>query len=434
MRLRLAVLAAVLAAGAAAVLPASGAAAPHPHPHHNRGLTIHAAPDPVLAGGGVLIYGQLNGSPNAGQTIILYHHIAGSGRGYTRIGTTTTTAQGFYEFTRAEGVVESNRNWFVRQAGVHGIHSRTLRERVQALVSVAASTTTPDTSQPVTFTGSVRPNHGFERVFLQRRVGSSDDFRTIKTARLGAGSNYAITYRFRTPGDRDIRVMFGGDVRNVQSASDPVTITVQQKQIAGFSIESSKPVSPYGQPVTISGVLDQAGSTAPQANATVQLWGHPASGGSYAELGTATTGGDGRYSFVEMPQVNMVYQVRTAFAPIRHSAVLWQGSQDVVSMSASATTTAVGSVVTFSGTVTPDKAREPVYLERLGADGDWHPVEVRFARANSTFQFSWRFAKAGSDQFRARIYSDGQNVGSASAPVTITVSGVAPVGTLPQSY
>ena len=52
-------------------------------------------------------------------------------------------------------------------------------------------------------------------------------------------------------------------------------------------------------------------------------------------------------------------------------------------------------------------------------------------RPNSTFQFAWRFGKAESAKFRARIYSDHNNVGAASAPVTITVTGTAPVATLP---
>ncbi len=44
----------------------------------------------------MLVYGQLNAPPVAGQTIILYHHVAGSHLGFTRIGRTTTDAHGFY--------------------------------------------------------------------------------------------------------------------------------------------------------------------------------------------------------------------------------------------------------------------------------------------------------------------------------------------------
>jgi len=71
-------------------------------PRHNHKLTIAASPDPVLAGDGVVIYGQLKGPGNADQVIRLYHHIADSGQGYTLVGSTTTSSTGFYTFTREE--------------------------------------------------------------------------------------------------------------------------------------------------------------------------------------------------------------------------------------------------------------------------------------------------------------------------------------------
>jgi hypothetical protein len=127
--------------------------------------------------------------------------------------------------------------------------------------------------------------------------------------------------------------------------------------------------------------------------------------------------------------------VRTTFAPARHSAVLFEGVRDVLQFVADQSTTTVGGQVTFTGSVTPDKAGHPIYLQRLGADGDWHSIEVTLVRPNSTFQFAWRFGKAGSEQFRARIFSDLHNVGAASTPpVTVTVSpAVTSVSNLPPS-
>ncbi len=100
-------------------------------------------------------------------------------------------------------------------------------------------------------------------------------------------------------------------------------------------------------------------------------------------------------------------------------------------MQANSATSTVGGKVIFTGSVMPDKAGHLVYLQRLGSDGDWHTVEVRVVRASSTFQFARTFGRLGTDKFRARIFSDPHNVGGASDPVTITVSGVAPVSTLP---
>jgi hypothetical protein len=423
MRLRFAVLASLVAALAVISVSSIAGAAPR----HNRGLTINATPNPILAGEPVLIYGQLNTPPVAGQKIILYHHLAGSDRGYTRVDDTTTNAQGFYEFTRAEQVVLTNRSWFVREAGIHGVHSRTVYERVAALASVAANTTTQDTNHPILFTGHVTPNHAFERVALQEHVGSSDDWRTLRSGRLGGDSNYAISYRWRMSGNHDVRVVFPGDARNVKGASDPVNVTIQQAQVTGFTINSSAPTVGYMQPVTISGVLTQS---TPMSTA-VRLWARTRGQAQFMPVANATTGSDGSYTFAaQAPGQNTLYQVRTTFSPHRHSAVLFEGVRDAVDMSASSDTAKVGEKVTFSGTVLPAKAGHVIYLERLGADGEWHVVEIRFVRSDSTFQFTWRFGTSGTEKFRARITSDSENLGAASAPVTVTVS-PAPASSLP---
>ena len=424
MRLRFAVLASLLALAVGAISTAASAA-----PRHNRGLTINAIPHSINAGEGVVIYGRLKGDNVGGKTIVLYHHLAGSHIGYTRIGVTTTDSRGFYEFTREEGVVETNRSWFA--LGPDNTHSRTVFERVAALVSTPVpSTTTPDTDHLVTFTGHVSPNHAFEHVLLQEQIGSSDDWKTIKAGHLGPGSDYTLAYRFRIPGARDIRVAFPRDVRNTTGVSDSVSITVQQAQVPDFTIMSSKPIVAYGDSATISGVLDKHSTTTAESGVAVVLCSRTLDQSQFSCGTTTTTGNDGSYSFTVTPTENALYQVRTSLPPKRHSAVLFEGVRDVVTMAASSSTANAGQTVTFTGSVTPDKAGHVIYLQRKGSDGDWHTVEVRLIRFNSTFDFRWTFGHPGADTFRARITGDKGNVGGASAPVTITVN-PAPAATLP---
>ncbi len=413
MRPRLAVLAMVVTTLVAVAVPSLATAAPR----HNRGLTINAIPNPIDSGEGVFIYGHLNVAPVADQTIVLYHHLAGSGNGYTKVGRTTTDSHGFYEFTRAEDVVTTNRSWFVRDAGIHQIHSRTVFERVAALVSLSASTSTAVTGQPVVFTGHVDPNHAGEPVVLQQETASGG-WHSLKGGRLDGASNYSITYRWRIAGDHTVRVLFRSDARNIRGSANPVTVAVQQKQIPGFTINSSDQVISFGQSVTISGVLDSAALNTP-----VTLWARSASQNQFTPVADTTTGSGGSYTFApQMPANNTVYQVRTTMTPRRHSAVLFEGVQDVLTLTPSSTTSDVGGHITFSGTVLPDKAGHVIYLQRLGADGDWHNEEIRSVTNASTFQFGWTFGKAGTYQFRARITGGDGNVGGASAPVTIQVS------------
>jgi hypothetical protein len=326
--------------------------------------------------------------------------------------------------------VLTNRSWFAREAGIHGVHSRTVHERVAALASLAASSATAVTNHPITFSGHVTPNHAFERVFLQEQKGNSDDWTTLKSGRLGPGSNYSIAYGWRVPGAHDVRVVFRGDVRNVRGESDPVTVTVQQKQIADFTINSSAPIISYGQSATISGTLFRPGTTTPEPSTAVTVFGRTAAQSHFSALGAATTDAHGNYSFTESPPNNTIYVARTTLPPRRHTAALFEGVRDVVTFASSSPSSTVGGHVTFTGTVTPDKAGHVVYLQRMGADGDWHNVEVRIVHSDASFQFGWTFGSAGAKEFRARIPGGPFNLGGASAPVTLTVT-LPPVSALP---
>lgn len=433
MRLRSVALASLASALILACVPAVSNAARLHAPHHNHGLTIAATPNPIIAGEGVMIYGQLSGSTVSGQTIYLYHRIAPN-RLYTLIGKTTTNTDGFYDFTRAEGVVNTNRSWYVTAPDLSGhVHSRTVFERVAAEVSLSASASTADTGQKVDFTGTVTPNHVGQRVYLQTETGvDGTTWKTIKHGVLQSGSTYSIDYAFRSPGDYDVRVLFKGDARNTAAVSAPVTVAVQQAQTADFTIGSSAPVVTYGQSATISGVLYMSGTTTPDPSVSVTLWAHTP-GHAFRTVGVpVTTGSDGGYSFTVTPAANTIYQVRTTTTPParRDTAVLYEGVQDVLSFNVSSTTSEVGQAVTFSGTVSPDKAGHAIYLQRLGADGHWHTVKTGVVSHASTYSIRWRFGHAGTDEFRVLIPTDTRNVGVASAAATITVS-LPPVSTLP---
>lgn len=427
MRLRFTVLATALAAFVIAAIPSLASAAPH----HNRGLTIHAVPPSINAGDEVDIIGRLTGPGAGGQTVRLWHRINPNGH-FTPLGTRTTDTAGRYEFTRADGIVDSNRSWFV--VGPGATHSKVVHEHVAALVSIdpdpASGGVVPaETRQPITFSGHVTPDHSGQIVKLQASLDQGDNWRTIKTGRLGAGSNYSIAEAWRTAGPREVRVVLPPDARNTRGISDSVTVQVQQRQVTGFSIQSSDQLIPYNSQATISGVVDQPGSSAPDPSASVSLYAHMPHGGPYKVVQTTTTGSDGSYTFTVQPSTNEWYVAKLTFTPRIHSAALFQGVQDLVSMTGPSSAT-VDQHVDFSGTVTPDKSGHVIYLQKLGADNQWNTVEVRTVNHGSTFSFGWTFGAAGTKQFRARILGGPVDIGGASAPVSVTVTDPS-LGSLP---
>ncbi len=422
MRPRFVMLCSALSAVALPAAPGLAAAAPH----HNRGLTINATPNPILSGEGVLIYGQLKGTGDAGKTVVLYHHISDRGHpGYQIIGQTTTDSFGFYKFTREEGVVRTNRSWFTRLAGDPTVHSRTVYERVEALVSLTSGTSGSGTvngvtNHPLTFAGHVDPNHAGERVYLQARSLGSDDWHALASGRLGAGSNYSITIHPRVAGTREVRAVFRGDDQNVRGVSDPLTVTIQQAQNPAFTINSATPVISYGSPATITGTLLSSTAT-PAPSTAVTLCDRLADQSQFTCSQATTTGTDGSYSFTVSPTHNAVYYVRTVLPPARRTSALFIGVKDLITLSASSAGT-VGQSDTFSGTVTPDKSGKLVYLQRLGSDGDYHTVQVTQVQANGSYSISRVFGTAGSKTFRTRILGGEFNLGAASTPVTVTVA------------
>jgi hypothetical protein len=424
MRVRVAALtAAVTACGCAAV---PGIAAAH-GPVHNRALTIHNSPHSIVAGDPVLIYGRLLGRGAANQRIVLWHRINPRGH-FTIIGRTQTDAAGRYEFTRENGIVETNRSWFATGPALS--HSKTVHERVSAEVTLTPSSTQATTRHPITFTGQVSPGHAGQPVELQAQKGNSAQWHTIKVGRLGAGSTFSIPFAWRFPGPRNVRAVFAGDRRNTRGVSSVSTVIVEQTEVPSFTIGSSAPVVPNQTPATISGKLLNPAGTAPEGGVSVALYSSAPHQHNWAETQTTTTAADGSYSFQVQGSANMLYQARTTFAPARHSAVVYQGVQDVVSITPSTSTATVGQKVTFSGNVAPGKPGGAVYLERLGKDDHWHVVKSSKLDGSSNYSINWTFGTPGAKQVRVQVLGDQQNVTGASAAVPVTVT-LPPVSSLP---
>lgn len=417
---------AALVAALALVLPAAAPAKAHRHnpPHRNHGLTIAAAPNPINAGEPVLIYGQLNGPNHAGRQITLWHHLAGTRGGYTVVQRTTTDANGFWSVTRAAGTVTTNRAWFAT-AG-RGVHSRTLHEWVRATVTLDQPSSSLTTGTPVSFTGTVSPSHAGELIVLQQQVGTNGDrWRTIDHARIGAGGGFTVVHRFRTPGDRTLRAVFRGDRRNVRGASTPISVTIEQQQVAGFTIGASASSIDVGQSVTISGALTNGATT------SVTLYGRDERGGSFHVLATGMTDASGAYSFVQSPLHNTIYVVRVTTDATRHTASLFVGVHALVSISASVTSGKVGDAVTFTGTVTPSKVGHVVYLQRLDG-GVWRTVASGRVGALSHYALAYVLDSAGSVQFRTVVPGGPANQRGVSSAVTVAVTPSA-ASTLPGS-
>jgi hypothetical protein len=396
------------------------------------GLSIVAAPNPIVAGDAMLIYGKLSnssGKPVGNQRVVLWHRVNPSPV-FRPVQSVRTDARGFYEFTRADGVVVSNRNWFVV---ADGTRSRTVHERVFAQLTLMASAASTPTNTPVLFTGMVAANHAGERVLLQRQVGpAGDDWRRIGVGVIGPGGAYSISHVFRRAdelGAATIRTVFPGDARNLRTPSNPVELAIEQAQNPNLTLAPSSPTIIAGQSVTLSGKLITAANGLPVAGQVVTLLAH-ADGQPYAPVATIVTGPDGSFSFSQSPVNNTVYKVR---AGGRESAQVFEGVHDVVSIATSTTSATVGQTIQISGTVAPNKTNHIIYLQLRNTSGDFQSIQSTFVGPNSHYVFNHQLVSPGLKTYRVLITGGPENLGAASQTVQVNVAPAPAAALTPQT-
>jgi len=288
--------------------------------------------------------------------------------------------------------------------------------RIAATVSLAQPSGDLTTATPIAFTGSVSPAGAGHRILLQRQAALlGDRWVAVDGGFVRADGSYTIVHRFRVPGDRTLRTLLLPNRRTLRSPSSPISITVQQRQVADFTINSSAQPIDFGGSVTISGTLTGGADT------SVTLFARDEWRGRLHPLATGTTDANGAYAFTQSPPRNTVYQVRVTSDPHRRTARLFQGVRDVVSLAVNATTVTVGDVVTFSGTVQPSKVGHVVFLQRLDG-GIWRTVAVARVGDGSAYAIPFTLAAAGSAQYRTLVPGGPVNQRGVSSAVQVTAN------------
>lgn len=382
-------------------------------------IGIEVAPRQITAGDPVTIFGKLTCRHHRGEggaVVKLFHHLRGS-FGYSYVQSTRTDAAGFYEFTRADGVVDSNRSWAVSARGTHSVGKR-IRVAAQVTLSGPAEGTQLLTGHPnaVTFTGTVSPADVGARVILQRQnAATGSEWRRIDRGVVAPGGTFSIAHTFIVPGDANLRVLVRSEGRNIPSTSNVLEYEISQAQNPALTINASADPILFGQSVTITGTLTAG------ANKPVELLARTRLQQGFAPIAQVSTDASGNYSFPAQSPVNSTFYKVTGGG--QTSAVLYEGVKDLLSAAVSATTVQAGSQVSFTGTVAPSHPGHIIYLERQNAnDAGFHVVEVSVVNSDSTYSIVHRVYDPGTKVFRVQIPGGPENQGAASAPFTIQVT------------
>ncbi len=175
--------------------------------------TITSSPNPSRAGQQVVI----SGTSTSGAPVALWRKRAGQST-FTQVSTTNADGSGKYTFTLARGTVMADQQWYVTSGAAQ---SQTVSQQVRAVVSVAAS----QAGHTIALHGHVTPSHAGEVVLIEMSRGGA--WRVIARPHLGHGSSYSASHRFARSGTVRFRVVLNRDLRNEQSTSPTLKVTVK---------------------------------------------------------------------------------------------------------------------------------------------------------------------------------------------------------------
>jgi phospholipase C len=187
-------------------------------------VTIATAPEPSTALDQVVISGRAFGAL-LGTQVALWQELPGQHHFHPAL-STATDATGAYQIARLPGTVTTNRRWY---AVARGLRSRTVDQRVSAIVTLSASTASVPTPIGTMLSGHVTPSHAGEQVLVQLFVGHG--WQTIAAPRLDSSSSYGVAHKFSQNGEFALRTVLPSDDRNIRSYSPAITVDIGLQKI-----------------------------------------------------------------------------------------------------------------------------------------------------------------------------------------------------------
>jgi hypothetical protein len=385
-------------------------------------LSVAASPPRITVGETVTLTGTLSCAEVASAagepvTILQRQREVGGPSILSEVATATTGPDGAYQFTSAG--VDANSVFVVRSPGARSAHIA-----VKVLAAVTIQGPTPGAvlftrgnagaHNRLTFTGTVSPGEEGAQVALQREyLASGEQWRTIALARVGADGGYSVTHGFRIPGEVSVRVVVHPKGPNLAVASEALSYTVAQTQNPRLTIQTSADPLSFGQSATITGIVAGAGGQAVTLFARTP--GHP-----FVAVGKDTTGAGGEYSFTVSPVQSTYYRVLSATTI---SSQLFEGFRYALTSSPVPATVEEGSQLTFSGTVLPAPAGQPVRLEQQNISGiGFHVIAEATTNGESAYAIVATFTGLAQRVLRVRVPANSQSVGTASELFTLGVT------------
>ncbi len=385
-------------------------------------IDLKAASRIATAGEPLILSGTLDcteAQAAADQTVTLYQKLSHT-PGFNISATTSTEADGVFQFSLSN--LEGNSVFYVGADAATSTHTSV---KVAPQITIASPTAgtelftgtfralraSAENTDAVTFSGTVSAADAGATVSLQREYSKEAWHRIGGGGVVNDEGRFSIAHTFLRPGEASVRVVVHSHGLFVTSASAPVTYQISRRRSRQLTIASSANPSIYDQPVTISGTIPGT------ANRTVTLLAQVGDG-AFAPVAQMTSE-DGRYSFSESPTESTHYR---AIAGNASSETLAQGVIYLLTPAGAPASVAVGSEVTFAGTIAPAHEGQLVKLERESAPGGAYSViATTTLPASGSYSIPYTFTEATSETLRIAVPGNVGLLGAMSEPFTITV-------------
>ena len=203
-----------------------------------------------------------------------------------------------------------------------------------------------------------------------------------------------------------LSILVGGAAARLAAGATPVAIP---------SIAAKPNPKTAGQGLIISGRVPGASAGVP-----VTLWERPALRSRFAPGQVVVTDATGRYAFIrpgDAVDTNRSYYV---VAGGHRSRTVLELVHALITLSTSSGSVDPGTVVTFTGHVTPNHAGQRILFERSTPIGGLFLARPRIG-ADSSFTVRLRLTGAGDQTFRAALPGDARNLASVSQAAIVSV-------------
>jgi hypothetical protein len=187
-------------------------------------LTIVSSLNPLEEGQATSLSGVLAGAA-AGTPVTLMGHTIRQ-VGFAPVAEVMTGSGGAYTFPPLSPVAST---FYAVRSGAKS--SAVLYQGVRDLLSATPSKFTVAAGEPLTFAGTVTPEHSGHVIYLEQQDRSGTGFHVVQVAFVGAGSAYSIVHTIYDPGTAVLRVRIPGGPENEGATSKPFTITVTPASI-----------------------------------------------------------------------------------------------------------------------------------------------------------------------------------------------------------